>query len=157
MLSLYQVSNEANNKYKKNMNFSDFTNDYNSKFKRLDYFNIEHNQSDLYADIVQTLYNELQLPALWLDENGFSKGEATNEELFELVKRIGNLKLLPEPEMDYDNEPTGENDFTKLLIFLDKKLMNKLEDAYDLDLASKEEILSERINLQKEYEICTQN
>lgn len=114
------------------MNYSEFTHEQNERFSS---FLSENegsnlNRHDIYHDVVENFYAKYDLPALWLDESGFSTGEADNEDFDFILQRIkdihfddftSNLPKMERKEVSNDD----------ILIYLDNRLMIDEEEAYD--------------------------
>lgn len=106
-------------------------NDLQSKFSdRVDAFN------DIYNSVVEKFYAKYDLPALHLWENGFNKGDASEEELKGLADK-GLIEYI-EDDKDYDFEKLDqlllseiETEIEKKTICVDlnKELRNLVKDA----------------------------
>ena len=124
------------------MNYSDFNHNQNFRFAQAQKLvhngkQVEVNRQDIYTDIVAEMYAEYQLPALFLDDTGFGKGEADDEDfdtLFEVIQELHKLST----SNNIANLERNEVDNDDILLFLDTMLMNKEQEVYDELLAKYE-------------------
>lgn len=137
------------------MNYSDFNHNQNYRFNQaqklvLNGKQVDVSRQDIYKDIVDEMYSDYQLPELWLDESGFAKGNADNEDFDSLFERIKEIHFA-----DYNNNianlDRSEVDNDDILLFLDKMLMNKEKEAYDAVLAKYEDDTFQK--LKEKYDI----
>lgn len=120
------------------MTYNKFTHEQDIRFRNIaNKHQLDVNRSDIYVDVVQDFYNKYDLPALWLDESGFSIGDADNEDFDSIFDRIKELHF-----DDFSNEISNmdrdEVDNDDILLFLDMQLMKMEEEAYDKVLSKYE-------------------
>lgn len=100
--------------------------------------NIIHN--DIYIDLLRKFYEKYELPSFHHDQDGFSMGDAIEDDMLEVIQKINELHGTDEPAIpnvlddylvDADDEKNHEYDFSEVLSVLDKKFMAIEEAAYD--------------------------
>lgn len=93
--------------------------------------NLDITYNDIYDVAVKRVYEKYSLPALHLWEGGFTKGEATIEELVELKNEI-NKEGGDEPLVYFEIDEEDEIEInTDIYEFLDQKLVETMEEIVE--------------------------
>ena len=99
------------------------------QYVNTDSFNAYEKFNDIYENSIKRIYQKYELPAFHIWEDGFTQGDATNEELEDILN-----------EMDFE-------DSNELFEFLDRKLILEMKDDVEKLIKEFQKFIKE--NLEK--------
>ncbi len=83
---------------------------------------------DVYVNAMQEIQEKYSLPSLHEWGDGYCQGDATNDEIFELVQNINKIDGGDKPTIYFDENDENDGEFvTDVYEYLDKKLIDRIE------------------------------
>lgn len=82
----------------------------------------------IYINAMQEMHDEYSLPVLHEWGDGYSQGDATNQDIIELAQNINKIENADEPTVYCEVDEYDEDSLlTDVYQYLDKKLIEKIE------------------------------
>ena len=92
---------------------------------------VELDFQEIYVSAMQEMQKEYSLPAVHEWGDGYTQGDASIEEIFDLVSNINSIEGGDEPSVYANLNEDDATILTDIYEYLDKKLISKIEDSIE--------------------------